>query len=117
MAKSAPPPPGDNEKKIADADWLVRDAPKSSPKPKPKAAPPAADSPQADDDHSYDLVDGEETTFRWDEPPAPPVPVAAPAAPAAAPKPRVKDEWEQDAADEDDADAAVEQVWSRGAEW
>jgi hypothetical protein len=135
MAKSASPPPGDPDKKIANADWLMNDPPASSPKakpakPKPKSAPPAPASSADSEDHSYDVVGGDDDLFTVDEPDAPPSPVPVPVPRPAAPeterkpksKPKIKEEWEvsdEDVAtfDAEDEDSQVDQVWSRGAEW
>jgi hypothetical protein len=126
MAKPATPPPGDAEKKIADANWLMRDTAKSNPKSKPRSAPSGANPPQEGDHQSYDLAAGDDDLFTVDEPEAPPPPVPLPP-PSEAPRkrkpnPKLESEWDVTDADaapheEDDAEAAVEQIWSRSAEW
>ena len=65
MAKSAPIPPGDDDKKVADANWLTGETskPKPKPQPKPRSAPPVAKRPLDEDDHSYDLAGGEDELF------------------------------------------------------
>jgi hypothetical protein len=124
MAKSASPPPGDNEKKIADANWLMGENPRAAPKSRPRAAPPPAGRP-VDDDHSYDLAGGDNDLFTTAEPEAPPSPIPVPAPPSASPKPprptKPKDEWDVTDAPaaeyRDEDESAVDQVWSRSAEW
>ena len=119
MAKSGPPPPGDEDKKVADANWLMGDTSKSKPKPKPKprSAPPEVKRPLAEEDHSYDLAGGDEELFGdADE-----APVAIPVVPKAPQRPKLKDEWDASEAPaarpHEDDEEAVEQVWTRGAEW
>src|SRR4051812_29800810 len=109
MAKSGSKPPGDDDKKIADANWLMGDASKASPKPKPKPrpAPPIAKPPIDEDDHSYDLVAPEEEAFGADDPPTPPVPIAVVPESPRRPKPTQEP---TDASDDDD-ESEVEQVW------
>src|SRR5437879_1545303 len=111
MAKSTSPPPGDDDQKIADAELLFSDTPKSKPKPKP--APPASTRPSDDLDHSYDLVKGHNAPSESEAAPVPPIP--APAAPAAPRKPKPKLEGEGPVPT--GPPATVDQVWSRGAEW
>jgi hypothetical protein len=133
MAKSGTPPPGDSEKKIADANWLMGETPKSTPKPKPRPAPPGASRPEkvekADETPSgYDLVARDDDLFTVDEPEAPPLPVPVPAPDAPEPQrkrkpdPKLESEWDVTDADvppreEEDEEAAVEEIWTRGAEW
>jgi hypothetical protein len=134
MAKSATPPPGDGEKKIADANWLMRETPKPNPKSKSRPAPPGAGRPQKekkedDPPSGYDLVARDDELFTVDEPEAPPPPVPVPVPPPPAsepqakrkPKPKLESEWDVTDADvpahEEDEEAAVEQIWTRGAEW
>jgi hypothetical protein len=129
MAKSATPPPGDGEKKIANADWLMRDTPKANPKAKPRPAPPGAPRPQEQEaaQQSYDLVARDDDLFTVEEPEAPPLPIPVPVPPPSdAPakrkaKPKLESEWDVTDSDvaphEEEDEAAVEQVWSRGAEW
>ena len=123
MAKSAPPPSGDDPKKIADADWLMRESAKSNPKPKPKQepAPPAPARALDEDDHSYDLAAGDDELFTVDDPQSPPVP--PPVVPKEPRWAKPKDEWEvtdsdvPDHEEEDEDDSGVDQIWTRGAEW
>src|SRR5438067_2448242 len=132
MAKSSPssPAPGDDEqKKIADANWLMSEASKA--KPKPKSAPPGpgpGGSP-AEEDHSYDLAEGPDEPFDFGDPAVPPIP--APGEPAVGRKrklPKLDAGWEAEAEAESGVTEAakaefveeaptVEHVWSRGAEW
>src|SRR5947209_7091618 len=104
MAGPPSHPPEDEAKKIADADWLVSDKPKA----KPRSAPGAPSRPTAADDHSYDVIGGD------DEPSAPAAPVPPPVAPRK-PKPKPKDEARP--AEPAGPPARVDEVWSRGAEW
>jgi len=122
MAKSAPIPPGDEDKKkVADANWLMGDTAKSKPKPKPKPRPvtPEPKRPLAEDDHSYDLAGGDGELFGDADEAAPPVPI--PVVPESSRRPRFKDEWDASEAPatrpHEDADDAVEQVWTRSGEW
>src|SRR4051812_22480335 len=100
---SSPKP--ENEKNIADADWLMSDAPKA----KPKAAPAGTSRPIAEPDHSYDVIAGP------DEPADPGAPLAVPVPPVAPRKPKPKSEAAEAVAA--GPPATVDQVWSRGAEW
>jgi hypothetical protein len=122
MAKSGPPP-GDRDKKIADANWLMGDTSKSSPKPKPKPGtpPPSAQGGSGDEDHSYDLA-GQDDLFTVDEPEPVPVPIPAAPEPKRKARPKLESEWDvtDEGAPEHDEEAeasAVDQVWSRGGEW
>lgn len=107
-----PPPRPEDDRNIADADWLMGEAKK--PKPAPGSAPkgqgskPPAAGP---DDHSYDLIDAPEEAADAVTPPTPPVRPVAPA-----PRPR---KTKEDAPGPEDSGptATVDQVWSRGAEW
>lgn len=106
MVGSSPSPSGDDEKKIADADFLFNETPKKKPRP---AAPRATGRPSAELEEGYDIVEGFDETSDAGEPPPPPV-RAEPPRPK---KPR-------DAAAESrpaEPTATVDEVWSRGAEW
>src|SRR5690242_6887549 len=104
MAKSATPPPGDGDKKIADADWLMRESSKANPKSKSKARPASPGAPGApeDDQQSYDLAARDDDLFTVDEPESPPlpVPVPVPVPPPDEPKrkrkpnPKLDSEWD-----------------------
>jgi hypothetical protein len=131
MAKSPSHRPGDNEKKIADADWLLSDTPKAKADPKAKArsspspqTPPSRSSSESD--HGYGLAEGHEVTGDSAELPVPPV--AAPAATPRRPKPKIDSEGMEEgmgrpaepsptASQYDDSTPDVDQVWTRGAEW
>src|SRR5690242_19132084 len=140
MAKSGTPPPGDGEKKIANADWLMRETSTPNPKSKSRPAPPGAGRPQKekekekekqnDDDppSGYDLVARDDDLFTVDEPEAPPPPIPVAPPPSAEPqgkrkpKPKLESEWDVTDADvpaheEEEDEAAVEQIWTRGGEW
>jgi hypothetical protein len=120
MAKSAPPPPGDeHKKKVADANWLMGEMSKPKSKPKPASAPPDPRQSLDQEDHSYDLAGGDSELFGDADDVSPPVPIAVP--PQSSRRPKLKDEWDASDApasrEHEDDEAAVEQVWSRGAEW
>jgi hypothetical protein len=123
MAKSSPPPRRDDEKKIADADWLLDDTPKakSKPKPTPKDKAGAADGPApAAEDHSYGLAEGHDVPLDTDEPAPPPIPVGA--KPPRARGEKLDAGWEEPQTEVRETteyveEPAVDQVWSRGAEW
>src|SRR4051794_3036973 len=107
MARPSAPNPDDDKQKIADADWLVGDAPKA----KPRAAPAAKGRPIADPDaHSYDVVGGDEVPAGANEP----MPVPVPVIPTTPRKPKAKVEVQEPA--EAVPAARVDQVWTRGAE-
>jgi hypothetical protein len=112
MAGPPSPVPEDDKKKIADADWLVGDAPKA--KPRPKAPPTASSRPIAEpEDHSYDVLGGHHEPTDAPVPPPMAVPPVVPAAPRK--KAKAKAEVEEPA--ETGPPARVDQVWTRGAEW
>src|SRR5579883_2632322 len=106
MAESPIRPKRKDEPEIADAGLLFRD---DAPKAKPEAAP-IEPVPSAGDD--YGLVGGEPETAEDESAPIPPVPP-----PVARPKPTAKIEEESRPRPKLDPADAVEQVWSRGAEW
>src|SRR5438045_1363998 len=93
MAKS-PPPPGDEEKKIADADWLVSETPKAKPRSKPRSVTPSTSRPEpkVEADRSYDLVESDDEPSAGTAPPSSGFPdPLAPVAPVPAPrKPKPK---------------------------
>jgi hypothetical protein len=129
MAKSPSPSPGDPDKKIADANWLMRETSKPDTKPKSRSAPPGASRPQKEEDtpSGYDLVARDDDLFTVEEPEAPPLPVPVPPPAPSEPQrkrkssPKLESEWDVTDADvpprEEPEEAVVEQVWSRGAEW
>jgi hypothetical protein len=129
MAKSATPPPGDRDKKIADADWLMRETPKADPKSRSRPAQPGTNRPPKDEEppSGYDLVARDDDLFTVEEPEAPPLPVPVPPVPAEPqrkrkPNPKLESEWDVTDADvppheQEEEEAAVEQIWTRSAEW
>jgi len=116
MASKPSPPAGDDDRRIADAELLFKD--NASDRPRPDA-PLSPDAPPGDD---YALEDRGEPVRKMVDP-LPfldEAPRARPAVtPAASAKPRTGDELEPDRRGRtplEDSDA-VEQIWSRGAEW
>jgi hypothetical protein len=101
------PAPGDDAPEIADASSLFRDAPAARPGP----PPPSAVGPTSDD--SYALVHPPEP-----EAAEPPTPAAAPARPRPTSARGEKDRASAAALrPKRDPHEAVQQVWSRSAEW
>ena len=94
MAKSAPPPPGDEDKNIADANWLMGENAKSKPRSKPKtrsAPPPRKAHPRRRT--TVTTWPAERTTSSATATKSsPPVPI--PPVPAASRRPKLKDEWD-----------------------
>ena len=96
MAKSKSGKPGDDEPKIADANWLLNDDPTAPSQPKPKPQPQAKPRPgprpksepepepepesesEPEVDHSYDLAGGDDALFEAAEAalPVPPIPAS-----------------------------------------
>jgi hypothetical protein len=141
MAKSKSGKPGDDEPKIADANWLLNDDPTAPPKPQPKPQPQAKPKPgprpksesgsasasEPEVDHSYDLAGGDDALFETDEaaPPVPPIPAPESRKPIS--RLDAEEGWEAEAQaraaarksepEPVDTTPTVDQVWSRGAEW
>jgi hypothetical protein len=97
----------EDDRKIADADWLKDDVPKA--KSKPTTA--GSSRPVADADHSYDVLGKSSEHSDTEEPPPPPV--RSP--PSASRKPSRRDDGPE--TEKAGPPATVDQVWSRGAEW
>lgn len=132
MAKAQPQPPGD-DREIADAADLLRDTPagwvSSTPKAKSRPAPRAEPAPE-DDPEGYDLAEVDLPTA----PKPPPLPFED-EAPRGRARARTEPEDVEDLGDDEprprdrgrvrdlesdtlyDPDSAVEEVWSRRAEW
>src|SRR5262245_16065321 len=103
-----PIPRPEDDKKIANADWLIDDTPKAKPKPKPAPTSPGRHAAGAD--HSYDVVGRHDEPSGSGEVPTPPV--------RTAPRPKKpRDEPRAAGASAPAPTATVDQVWSRGAEW
>jgi hypothetical protein len=128
MAKSTTrTPDDDDDENIADADWLMNDPSKAKAKPRPSSSSPSPSGSKRPvagaANQSYDVLGGD------DDPGAssasvPPIPVAprpAADAPRRPKRPPIDEpEAEFDAppgAEDDDPESAVEEVWTRGAEW
>src|SRR5262249_15276513 len=127
MAKIPAQRPGDDDKKIADANWLIDEVADAEAKAKAKAnaksraasrpptTPPTPSSRSkqsgGDADHSYDLAGGDGPSTGELQAVVPPIPVAAEA--TAPRRPRTEEPF----AASTGPPATVDQVWSRGAEW
>jgi hypothetical protein len=103
MAEPPPPRPGDDDPEVADASWLAREEPGETRPPEP-AVPAGHGAPE----ESYDL---EPPAERGARPTVPPTPPPQPARPKAA------EGAEARRPPSLEPSQAVEQVWSRSAEW
>jgi hypothetical protein len=127
MAKSSPPPRRDDDKKIADAEWLLNDGPKAGSKPRPGPKPKAAQEAgkaAPDEDNSYGLAEGHELAAAGDD--SPPAPIPGVPKPPRSRGEKLDAGWEEAESDVQTTpretteyvdEPAVDQVWSRGAEW